>query len=71
MTAPERMWAPTSEPFSTTTTETSAPFSAASCFRRIAVESPAGPAPTTTTSNAIDSRSGSSILSSPSAIVHI
>jgi hypothetical protein len=44
-----RMWAPTSEPFSTTTTEMSAEI----CFSRIAAESPAGPAPTTT-SNSID-----------------
>src|SRR5829696_1984579 len=65
ITAPDRMCAPTSEPFSTTTTEMSAPFSAASCFSRIAVARPAGPAPTTTTSNAIDSRSGSSIAPLP------
>ena len=50
MIAPERMWAPGSEPFSSTTTETSLPLSAASCLRRIAVARPAGPAPTTTTS---------------------
>ena len=43
ITAPERMWAPTSEPFSSTTTETSFPVSAASCLIRMAAESPAGP----------------------------
>ena len=46
MTAPEMMWAPGSEPFSSTTTESSG----SSCFRRMAVVSPAGPAPTITTS---------------------
>jgi hypothetical protein len=46
ITAPERMCAPGSEPFSSTTTLASG----ASCFNRIAVASPAGPAPTTTTS---------------------
>ena len=50
MTAPLRMCAPGSLPFSRTTTETSLPARDASCFRRIAVASPAGPAPTTTTS---------------------
>ena len=48
--APLKMCAPGSEPFSSTTTETSVPFSAASCFRRIAVARPPGPPPTTTTS---------------------
>src|SRR5579862_8717531 len=57
-TAPERMWAPTSEPFSTMTTD----FSGATCFNRIAAASPAGPAPTMTTSNSIDSRGGSSAV---------
>ena len=56
ITAPLRMCAPGSEPFSSTTTEISAFFSAASCFRRMAADSPAGPAPTTTTSYSIDSR---------------
>jgi hypothetical protein len=37
MMAPDRMWAPGSEPFSSTTTETSRSCSAASCFRRMAV----------------------------------
>ena len=49
-TAPDRMCAPTSEPFSTTHTEVSRPCSAASCFRRIAAARPDGPAPTITTS---------------------
>ena len=40
ITAPERMCAPISEPFSTTTTDTSPPCSAARCFRRIAVREP-------------------------------
>ena len=44
------MCAPGSEPFSRTTTETSCERSAASCLRRIAVASPAGPAPTIATS---------------------
>ncbi len=52
MTAPERMCAPTSLPFSTTQTAASG----ASCFRRMAAASPAGPAPTTTTSNSMLSR---------------
>ncbi len=56
MTAPDRMCAPTSEPFSTTQTEISFPSSAARCFRRIAALRPAGPAPTITTSYSIDSR---------------
>ena len=46
MTAPDKMCAPTSEPFSSTTTEISLPACAASCFRRMAAASPAGPAPT-------------------------
>src|SRR6185436_10186005 len=57
ITAPERMCAPTSEPFSTTQTENSLPCFAHSCLRWIAVASPAGPAPTTTTSYSIASRS--------------
>ena len=56
MTAPDRMWAPISEPFSITQTETSWLRSAASCLRRIAADSPAGPPPTITTSYSIDSR---------------
>src|SRR4051812_9908128 len=58
MTAPERMCAPTSEPFSTTTT----PISGDICLSRIAAASPAGPAPTITTSNSIASRAGSSCV---------
>src|SRR4249920_1829672 len=46
------MCAPTSEPFSTTTTE----MSGERCLRRMAAESPAGPAPTITTSNSMLSR---------------
>src|SRR6516162_436787 len=56
ITAPERMCAPTSEHFSTTTTVVSGE----SCLSRIAAASPAGPAPTITTSNSIASRAGSS-----------
>ncbi len=52
ITAPERMCAPGSLPFSSTTTERLASI----CLRRIAVARPAGPAPTTTTSYSIDSR---------------
>src|SRR5512134_589170 len=57
ITAPDRMCAPTSEPFSSTQTPTSCWCCAASCFKRIAAASPAGPAPTITTSYCIDSRS--------------
>src|SRR5262249_54838226 len=42
MTAPDRMCAPTSEPFSTTTTE----MSDDSCFNLIAAARPGGPPPT-------------------------
>ena len=56
MTAPERMCAPTSAPFSTTQTLTSRSRSAANCLRRIAALNPDGPPPTTTTSNCIDLR---------------
>ena len=55
-TMPERICAPTSEPFSTTTTDRPA----SSSLSRIAAARPAGPAPTTTTSNSIASRAGSS-----------
>ena len=58
MTAPDKICAPTSEPFSKTTTEMSLPVSMASCFKRMAAESPAGPAPTITQSNSIASRGG-------------
>jgi len=50
ITAPDRMCAPTSDPFSSTQTLRSAPFSAATCLKRIAADRPAGPAPTITTS---------------------
>ncbi|MNV75284.1 hypothetical protein D3C71_1685620 [compost metagenome] len=56
------MWAPTSEPFSTTQTLISLPASAAFCFRRQAADRPAGPAPTMTTSNSMYSRSTGSLL---------
>src|SRR6185437_6007085 len=58
--APERMCAPTSEPFSTTTTE----ISGSICLMRIAAARPAGPAPTITTSNSIASRAGRSAIKS-------
>jgi electron-transferring-flavoprotein dehydrogenase len=56
ITAPERMCAPISDAFSMTHTPISLPRSAASCFRRIAADRPAGPPPTTTTSYSIESR---------------
>ena len=65
-TAPERICAPTSAPFSRTTTESSG----STCFSRIAAARPAGPAPTITTSNSIASRSGSSIASVISSSPH-
>ena len=72
MTAPERMWAPTSEPFSSTATETSVPAAAAPCLSRIAAASPAGPAPTITTSYSIASRAGSSVTARlPSSVLVI
>src|SRR5476649_2661179 len=61
-TAPERMCAPTSEPFSTTQTLISLPASAAFCFSRQAADRPAGPAPTMTTSNSMYSRSTGYLL---------
>jgi hypothetical protein len=42
MMAPERMWPPTSEPFSSTATDRSIPAERASCLRRMAAESPDG-----------------------------
>ena len=45
-TAPDRICAPISEPFSKSTTESSGLI----CFSRIAADSPAGPPPTITTS---------------------
>ena len=65
ITAPEMMWAPISDPFSSTHTPISRPASPASCFRRIAAARPAGPAPTMTTSYSIDSRSMLSCLREP------
>jgi hypothetical protein len=52
ITAPLRMCAPGSEPFSSTTTDSAASI----CLRRIAVARPAGPAPTITTSYSMLSR---------------
>ena len=62
ITAPDRIWAPTSEPFSTSATETSVPAAAASCLSRMAADRPDGPPPTITTSYSIDSRSGASLM---------
>ena len=56
-TAPDKIWAPTSEPFSTTQMVISLSFSAANWASLHAVDNPAGPAPTITTSNSIDSLS--------------
>ncbi len=64
ITAPDRMCAPTSEPFSSTATETSVPAASASCFSLIAAESPAGPPPTMTTSYSMASRSMASLPTS-------
>jgi len=64
---PTGLWAPTSEPFSTTQTATSRSAAAASCFRRIAAARPEGPAPTTTTSYSIRSRSLRSSLTALSS----
>ena len=61
-TAPDKIWAPTSEPFSTTQMLISFSFFAASCASLHAVDNPAGPAPTMTTSNSIDSLSKIKIL---------
>ena len=52
-TAPDKIWAPTSDPFSTTQTV----ISEFNCLSLIAAESPEGPAPTITTSYSIDSLS--------------
>ena len=56
-TAPDRIWAPTSLPFSIRHTSMFLPTSLASCFSRIAADRPDGPPPTITTSNSITSRS--------------
>src|SRR6185503_9025429 len=58
ITAPERMCAPTSEPFSSTHTLACGE----TCFARIAAARPAGPAPTTTMSYCIDSRAMAEII---------
>ena len=55
--APDNICAPTSEPFSTTQTLISWLCSWASWRSLQALDKPAGPAPTITTSNSIDSRS--------------
>ena len=68
ITAPDRIWAPTSPPFSTTHTLASG----ANCLSRIAADRPAGPAPTITTSNSMASRAGGSKAAAaplPSAMV--
>jgi len=57
ITAPDRICAPTSEPFSRTATLISAPACSASWRRRMPAARPAGPAPTITTSYSMDSRS--------------
>lgn len=51
------MDAPTSAPFSRTTTRISRPFSCSSCFSRMAALRPAGPAPTMQTSTSSLGRS--------------
>ena len=59
ITAPDRMCAPMVDDFSITQTE----ISGLSCLRRMANESPAGPAPTVTTSYSMTSRSVSGVVS--------
>ena len=61
-TFPDRICAPISEPFSTTQIEISFEASLAKVLSLIAVDNPAGPAPTITTSYSIDSLSIFSIL---------
>src|SRR3569833_2867965 len=56
-TAPDRMRAPISLPFSRMQTESSRLAAFASCFSRMAALRPAGPPPTITTSYCMDSRS--------------
>ena len=56
-TAPERMCAPISDPFSTRQMDISVSDSKASCESLIAVARPAGPPPTMTTSNSMESLS--------------
>ena len=62
MTAPERVCPPISAAFSTTHTLISLPVSSAICLMRHAADKPAGPPPTMSTSNSIDSRSTISLL---------
>ena len=57
-TAPDRICAPISDPFSRTTTSSSSLI----CFNLIAADRPAEPPPTITTSQGIDSRSIASAL---------
>ncbi len=54
----KELGAPISEPFSTTTMDKSL----SSCISRQAAASPAGPPPTMTTSNSMDSRSVASVM---------
>ena len=54
ITAPDKAWLPTAAAFSSTHTERAA----SSCLRRMAQASPAGPAPTITTSYSMTSLSG-------------
>jgi hypothetical protein len=63
--APERIWAPTSAPFSSTQIESALSFSLANWARRMAAASPLGPAPTITQSNSIASRSKPLLLDTP------
>src|SRR5690606_9598182 len=57
MTAPDSVCAPGSGAFSSTHTDSVRPALRARCARRMAAASPAGPAPTTSTSNSMRSRS--------------
>ena len=56
-TAPDKICAPISLPFSIRQTSMSLPASFANCFSRIAADKPDGPPPTITTSNSMISRS--------------
>ena len=66
-TAPDKICAPTSEPFSNTTISK---FSS-SCFNLIAADSPAGPAPTITTSYSIVSLTACDTRTSSSALLSL
>ncbi len=61
-TAPDKICAPISLPFSIRHTDKSCPFSSASCRSLIAADRPDGPPPTISTSNSIVSRSMVSTL---------